>query len=103
MLDVRVTLQVQNTVALGANPSDAQRMYASDLLMTPEDEETTTSNGRKSEERTLSPDVQLEVETPEGTGLIPATTPQTQPETKLGNNVYATGQPYLTTRMAGSG
>ena len=75
MLDVRVTLQVQKTVALGANPSDAQRMYASDLLMTPEDEETTTSNGRKSEEGTLSPDVQLEVETPEGTGLIPATTP----------------------------
>ena len=74
MLDVRVTLQVQKTVALGANPSDAQRMYASDLLMTPEDEETTTSNGRKSK-GTLSPDVQLEVETPEGTGLIPATTP----------------------------
>ena len=38
VLDVRVTLQVQKTVALGANPSDAQRKYASDLLMTPEDE-----------------------------------------------------------------
>ena len=41
VLDVRVTWAMQKAVSRGISLSDSQRMYASDLLMTPEDEETT--------------------------------------------------------------
>ena len=57
---------------------------------------TISVNG-ESEESKCQIETLIDLNSPDrGTGPLPATPPQTQPETKLGN-VYKTGAPHLNT------